>query len=107
MRAIAAEAGVDSALISYHFGSERGLFGAAMQLIVSPPDVIRRALPGDPASLPERVLGHVLATWDDPERGAPLAALYRQADRDPGANRLVRELIEALSARYRVPLMKI
>jgi AcrR family transcriptional regulator len=94
MRAIAAEAGVDSALISYYFGSKHGLFGAVMRLIVSPPDVVRHSLRGDPARLPERIVGQVLATWDDPGRGAPLVALYRQAGGDPDTTRLVRELIE-------------
>jgi AcrR family transcriptional regulator len=37
MRAIAAEAGVDAALISYYFGSKKGLFGAALALSANPP----------------------------------------------------------------------
>ena len=94
MRAIAAAAQVDAALISYYFGSKRGLFGAVMQLAVSPPDVVRQALPGDPARLPERIFTAVLAAWDDPERGTPLVALFRSAGNDPDASRLVRELIE-------------
>ena len=94
MRAIAAEAGVDAALISYYFGSKRGLFGAVMKLIVSPTEVVRYSLRGDPERLPERIVAAVLATWDDPEHGAPLVALYRSAGSDPDANRLVRELIE-------------
>jgi AcrR family transcriptional regulator len=94
MRAIAAEAGVDVALISYYFGSKRGLFAAVMQLIVSPPDLIRSSLRGDPAHLPERLLTQVLTTWDDPGHGAPLIALYRSVGGDADANRLVREMIE-------------
>jgi len=31
VRAIAASAGVDSALISYHFGSKQGLFGQSLK----------------------------------------------------------------------------
>lgn len=94
MRAIAAEAGVDAALISYYFGSKRGLFGAVMELIVSPPDIIRAAVRGDPGRLPERILAYVIGTWDDPERGAPLLALYRRAGQEADASRLLRELIE-------------
>jgi len=94
IRAIAAEAGVDSALISYYFGSKRGLFGAVMQLIVSPPDIVRAAIRGDQDRLPERILAYVLATWDDPERGAPLRSLYLRAGQDADAGRLLRELIE-------------
>jgi AcrR family transcriptional regulator len=94
LRSIAAEAGVDSALISYHFGSKRGLFAAIMRLNVSPADVVRQSLPGDPAHLPERILANVLAAWDDPVVGAPLISLYCSAGSDPDASRLVRELVE-------------
>jgi AcrR family transcriptional regulator len=94
LRSIAAEAGVDSALISYYFGSKRGLFAAIMRLHVSPADVVRQSLPGDPAHLPERIIANVLAVWDDPVAGAPLVSLYCSAGSDPDATRLVRELIE-------------
>ena len=94
MRSIAAEAGVDSALISYHFGSKRGLFAAVMRLVISPADVIRSSLPGSRAQLPERILANVLAAWDDPVAGGPLVTLYRSAGSDPDASRLVRELVE-------------
>lgn len=94
LRSIAAEAGVDSALISYYFGSKRGLFAAVMQLGVSPPDVVRQSLPGDPARVAERIIAKVLAVWDDPVMGTPLVAMIGSAGSDPDANRLFRELIE-------------
>jgi AcrR family transcriptional regulator len=94
LRAIAAAADVDSALIGYYFGSKRGLFAAVMRLSVSPPDVVRQSLPGDRAHLPERILSSVLAAWDDPQGGGPLVTLYRSAGSDPEAGRLVREYIE-------------
>jgi AcrR family transcriptional regulator len=94
LRSIGAEAGVDSALISYYFGSKRGLFAAVMRLYVSPADVVRQSLPGDPAHLPERIIANVLAAWDDPVVGAPLVTLYSSAGTDPDASRLVRELVE-------------
>jgi AcrR family transcriptional regulator len=94
LRSIAAEAGVDAALISYHFGSKRGLFAAIMQLNVSPADVVRQSLPGDRAHLPERIIANVLAAWDDPVVGPPLVSVYSSAGGDPDASRLVRELVE-------------
>ncbi|WP_024935458.1 TetR/AcrR family transcriptional regulator [Actinomadura welshii] len=94
MRSIAAEAGVDAALISYFFGSKRGLFGAVLGLVANPPEVLAGALPGDPATLPERVLEALLTAWDDPEKGAPLVFLVRNAVQDPELTRLVRDLIE-------------
>ncbi|MEU4820967.1 TetR family transcriptional regulator [Actinomadura sp. NPDC023710] len=94
MRSVAAEAGVDAALISYFFGSKKGLFGAVLGLVANPPEVLAGALPGDPAELPERVLRALVATWDDPERGAPLLLMVRAAVQDPDLTRLVRDLLE-------------
>lgn len=93
LRSIAADAGVDVALISYHFGSKRGLFAATMQLAANPPDVLRAALPGELGRLPERLLPAMLSIWDDAELGTPLHALYRSAGHDPDMTRLLREMI--------------
>lgn len=75
IRSIATAAGVDSALISYHYGSKRGLLAAVMRLTVSPADVVRQSLPGARAELPDRILSSVLAAWDDPVTGGPLITL--------------------------------
>src|SRR3954463_9581010 len=72
MRSIAAEAGVDAALVSYFFGSKRGLFGAVLALTANPPELLRAALPGAPAPLPERVLGALPRAWDAPRQSGPL-----------------------------------
>lgn len=94
LRSLAAEAGVDVALISYHFGSKRGLFGAALQLGVNPPQVVADQLPGPLVTLPERLVRAVLDAWDDPERGASLRALATAAPADPDLGRLFREMAE-------------
>jgi AcrR family transcriptional regulator len=94
MRSIAAEAGVDAALISYFFGSKKGLFGAVLGLVANPPEVLAGALPGDPATLPERVLRALLSAWEHPEGGARLKLLVRAAVQDPELARLLRDLLE-------------
>lgn len=94
LRSIAAEAGVDAALISYFFGSKKGLFGAVLGLAVNPPEVLAAALHGDPATLPERVLRAMLTAWDDPERAAPLLFMVRAAVQEPELARLVRGILE-------------
>jgi AcrR family transcriptional regulator len=94
MRSIAAEADVDVALLSYFFGSKKGLFGAALALPANPPEVLLTALPGDPATLPERVLTALLNTWDDPQHGAPLRVMVTAATQDRELARLLKEVFE-------------
>ncbi len=94
LRSIAAEAGVDAALVSYFFGSKRGLFGAALALTANPPELLLAALPGDPVSLPERVLAALVGAWDDPQQGGPLRVLVTAAVQDPGVARLLTDAFE-------------
>jgi AcrR family transcriptional regulator len=94
LRAIAAEAGVDVALISYFFGSKRGLFGAVMTLETNPAEVLRRLLAGDPISLPQRALGDMITLWDDDTTGARLRLLLRSAASDPAMTTILREVLE-------------
>ena len=94
LRSVAAEAGVDAALISYYFGSKKGLFGAAMALSANPPEVLLGALAGDPHHLPERVLSALLNAWDDPEGGDALRAMVSAAIQEPDLARLLREVLE-------------
>jgi AcrR family transcriptional regulator len=94
MRSIAADAGVDAALVSYFFGSKQALFGAAMQLEANPAELIDAALEGDVAGLPERLLRALLGVWDDPVRGAPLRALISGIGQEPAIARMMRELLE-------------
>lgn len=94
MRAIADEAGADAALISYYFGSKRGLFGACMQLTANPAEILTEVLAGPLATLPERLVRTVIEVWDDPTRGAPLRALVAAAMTEPDVARLFREMAE-------------
>lgn len=95
LRAVAADAGVDVALISYYFGSKQGLFGAAMALPVNPAELFGRLLETteDLADLPPLVLRTILGVWDDPETGAQLRALARAAVADDHLGRLIREAV--------------
>lgn len=93
LRSIAVEAAVDVALISYYFGSKKGLFGAVLGLVANPPEVFAMALRGDPAAMPQRVLRALLDTWDDPVRGGQLLVLTRAAVADPELTRLLREMV--------------
>lgn len=94
MRSIAAEAGVDAALISYFFGSKSGLFAATMQVAANPGELVGEVVRGDLPSLPQRLLRTLLTTWDDPTRGPALRAMAEAAARDPEVNRLLREMAQ-------------
>ena len=94
LRSIALEAGVDVALISYHFGSKRGLFGASLELPANPPEILAAVLPGPLDTLPERLVRAILAAWDDPDRGPALRAFAQAALFEPDVARLFREMAE-------------
>ena len=94
LRSIAAEAGVDVALVSHYFGSKSGLFGATMQLAANPAARLDKAMQGDITTLPVRVLRMLISTWDDPVIGAGLRAMAEVATREPEVNRGLREMVE-------------
>src|SRR5207247_458711 len=68
IRGIAADAGVDAALVHHFFGTKERLFAAAMQLPVLPSELLAAALAAgarDPGqSLGEHMLRTVLGAWD-------------------------------------------
>jgi AcrR family transcriptional regulator len=94
LRAVASDAGVDVALISYYFGSKKGLFGAAMALGANPAVLLAAELQGPLNSLPERVIRTVLRVWDDPVSGPTLRAFLDGMVRDPQVARIFGEMME-------------
>ncbi len=104
LRAIAADAGVDLALISYYFGSKRGLVAAVLELVVSPADLLQSLLEGDLDTFGPRALRAMISAWDDPVSGRPLRAVLAGAGANPDVVAVVRsavqaELIDTLAAR--------
>ena len=76
IRAVAAAADVDSALVHHYFGTKEKLFAAAIQIPIDPMDVI-----GPMREVPIEELGHtipsmLLALWDS-EIGAAFIATLR------------------------------
>ena len=92
IRAIAAQARVDPALVHHYFGSKDQLMVAALRLPVNPREVVAELLAGDVDTIGERLLRRVLAVWGDEwGSGGPFIGLIRAAVTREDAARMMRE----------------
>lgn len=91
MRAIARDAGVDPALVSYYFGSKSALFVESLRLPVNPADAIAAVLAEGTEGLGERLVTRFLQVWDNPSSGEPIISVLRSAASRP---ELLREFVE-------------
>ncbi|MCM2416906.1 TetR/AcrR family transcriptional regulator [Streptomyces sp. RKAG293] len=87
LRAVAGAAGVDAALIAYHFGSKKGLFADVMQFQCANALAVDDVLVGDPATLPDRLIDAVTDLWED----ADFRQLTAQGDESA---EVIREYLE-------------
>jgi AcrR family transcriptional regulator len=90
IRAVAAEAGVDAALVHHYFGTKDDLFVAALELPVDPRVVLAPAIEQGPDGAGERMLRVFLSVWDDPTHRLPLLGLVRRL-LEPSGRQLVRD----------------
>jgi AcrR family transcriptional regulator len=90
IRAVAAAAGVDAALVHHYFGTKDDLFVAALELPVDPRVVLAPAIAEGPDGAGERMLRVFLSVWDNPELRLPLIGLARGMF-DPVGQRLLRD----------------
>jgi len=97
IRAIAADAGVDPALVHHFYGSKERLFVAAMQLPVVPSEVLAAAFgtgAREPAaSAGEILVRTVLAMWDSTELRGAFLGLLRSALTSERAAAMFREFL--------------
>jgi AcrR family transcriptional regulator len=91
VRDVAADAGVDAALVHYFFKSKDGLFAAAMELPFRPAEVIAPVLAEGVDGLGERMARRMLTVWD--ENRPALLTLVRSASTHPGAALALREFV--------------
>lgn len=84
VRSIAREAGVDHALVNYHFGTKEALFGHVVAVAMTPGEVLERVFAAGEDHLAERMVATLITMWDQPEFSGPLLAVLRSADGDAG-----------------------
>jgi AcrR family transcriptional regulator len=94
IRVIAADAGVDPALVHHYFGSKDKLFLAAIEAPADPDELLPEVLAGGTDDLGANVVRLLLRVWDGPGRAAGLA-LVRSAVSNEWTARLLREFLVA------------
>jgi AcrR family transcriptional regulator len=96
IRSIAADAGVDAALVMQFFRSKEELFGAVMSISPEALAQIAGAFSGPTGSVGERVARAHLALWDSGSAdSAALLAMLRGAIANEQANTQLREFLES------------
>jgi AcrR family transcriptional regulator len=115
IRGIAADAGVDPALVHHFFGTKERLFAAAMRLPVVPGELIGAVLAAPAAgagpaaeSLGERLVRGMLGAWDVHEIRDTFLGLLRSAATSEQAMTMLRQFVTdailgRLSAAARAP----
>jgi AcrR family transcriptional regulator len=91
IRRVAADAGVDPALVHHYFGPKEALFRAVVAAPLDPGTIMPSILAGDREGIPERLLRTFLAAWESQTTGPGFRALIRSAVSNRVSNRLVRE----------------
>ncbi|WP_420843913.1 TetR/AcrR family transcriptional regulator [Lentzea albidocapillata] len=83
VRAIAAKAGVDAAMVNHWFGGKEGLFAqSVLQLPFDPAEILKRILDGPAEEAGERIVRTFVTVWDA-TGGGTFAALIRSVTSQP------------------------
>ncbi len=90
MRKVAAEAGVDPALVHHYFSSKDDLFLAALAVPFDPRALLAAVAEGDPDGAGERLVTTLLSIWDVEANRLPLLAIARGV-LEPGGQRLLKD----------------
>lgn len=91
MRAIAADVGVDPAMVIRYYGSKEALFAQAVDLDLRLPDLTKV----EPDDLAEVLLPHFFRIWEDE---STFLALLRASATNPGAAGVMRDLFATQTA---------
>jgi AcrR family transcriptional regulator len=90
IRAVAAEAGVDPALVHHYFGTKDDLFIAALQIPVDLRKLLQPVVAQGADGAAERLIRTFLGVWDDPANQAAFVGVFRSL-MEPAGERLLKE----------------
>ena len=88
IRAVAASAGVDPALVHHYFGTKDDLFLAALEMPVDPRELLAPIVAQGSDGAGERLVRTLLSVWDDPEHQVRLLGVVRSVLSEDGATLL-------------------
>lgn len=103
IRKIAADAGVDAALVMRFYGSKNDLFAAVMVIPHDTAQALTDALDGPVEGIGERLVRAFLGLWTDDEAAAPMLATFRSAVTNEQAAAHLRAFIRARLLEVFVP----
>jgi AcrR family transcriptional regulator len=103
MRSIAAEAGVDAALLVHYFGNKAALLSEAIEWPFDPEVEMPKLLVDGKRHVGEHLAGLVVRTWDRAGGRDPILTLIRAATTEPKAAEM---LTEFARSRLFAPLME-
>ncbi|ONI87416.1 TetR family transcriptional regulator [Actinosynnema sp. ALI-1.44] len=104
VRAVAAAAGVDPAMVFYFFGTKQGLFAAVADMSADFPPAVDEVFAGGLDGVGERIIRTLVELVDKSDR-APLATITRFAPTHDQSEALLREFIDReISGRLRALL---
>ncbi|WP_166903871.1 TetR family transcriptional regulator [Mycobacterium sp. DL440] len=94
VRGIAADAGVDVAMVYYHFGNKEGLFNASvLDTPQHPLHQLALLLAEDPDQIGARLVRDVIQRWDEGASFDPLLTVWRSAAIQPLARKLLHDTL--------------
>jgi AcrR family transcriptional regulator len=93
IRAVAARAAVDPALVHHYFGSKQALFLAAMQLPFDFGAMVAQVTDGPRDHLGERFVRMAVGLWEQPETRSLFMGILRSATTDRVAAGMLRQVL--------------
>jgi AcrR family transcriptional regulator len=100
VRAIAARAGVDAAMVNHWFGGKDSLFAqAVLEFPIDPQKVVELLVEGDAGTLGERIVRRFVTIWDSTAGGTFPALIRSLASHDQAAVGLRDFLLENILSR--------